>query len=630
MYLAHENPAGGAPLLQVVLTTLIALTFLAPTVLVVLAERTGRPTVVGRWADAVAARTGLPRWFGLPVAAQVASLLSAGVGVYWDVPYHVDFGRDEGPLANPAHYLILFGLLGVFASGLLSIGLAGSELPRRTVRVMPGLWGRPGWDAPVGGVLITVAGAFGLLGFPLDDAWHRVFGQDVTEWGPTHVLMIGGAVLSILGTAVLSAEARQLGTPATALRWVNWNLALWWLLGISAFLMEYDLGVPQFPMVAQVAITAIAATWALTWARVAYGPGGAVLAAVAFLALRGVLTLLVIGVVDRTPHHFSFYLAEAVLIELLALVLSTERRYQFGAVAGIAVGSLGMVAEWGWTALFLPLPWPAAELPRYLVYGVLAGIGGGLLGAWQLQKLESIAADRPSVAPLGWRRTAVLALGAVLAFGTLGVSVPRTYDDTIRGELTLTPATTGYGDSAVVTVKLDEAVAADATWFYALAWQGGGSVKTPMERVSPGVYRSADPLPVNGEWKTLVRLHTGPNHLVSLPVYFPEDKAIPVAAIPAESGVTRSFTGELPLLQREAKVDLAPALWNAGYGILFAIYLVLFGVITALYVRAASARPGIRANGPEAGRGGAGAERGSAPARDPRPGGTASRREVRV
>ena len=29
----------------------------------------------------------------------------------------------------------------------------------------------------------------GISGF-----FHRLFGQDVTEWGPTHVMMIGGAV----------------------------------------------------------------------------------------------------------------------------------------------------------------------------------------------------------------------------------------------------------------------------------------------------------------------------------------------------------------------------------------------------------------------------------------------------
>ena len=36
-------------------------------------------------------------------------------------------------------------------------------------------------------------GLYALMGFPLDDIWHRIFGQDVTLWGPTHLMMIGGA-----------------------------------------------------------------------------------------------------------------------------------------------------------------------------------------------------------------------------------------------------------------------------------------------------------------------------------------------------------------------------------------------------------------------------------------------------
>ena len=41
-------------------------------------------------------------------------------------------------------------------------------------------------------------GLYALIGFPLDDIWHRIFGQDVTLWGPTHLMMIGGAGFSTL------------------------------------------------------------------------------------------------------------------------------------------------------------------------------------------------------------------------------------------------------------------------------------------------------------------------------------------------------------------------------------------------------------------------------------------------
>ena len=39
----------------------------------------------------------------------------------WDISIHIDEGRDEGPLANPAHYCILVGLFGVFAAGFLAM-----------------------------------------------------------------------------------------------------------------------------------------------------------------------------------------------------------------------------------------------------------------------------------------------------------------------------------------------------------------------------------------------------------------------------------------------------------------------------------------------------------------------------
>ena len=39
------------------------------------------------------------------------------------------------------------------------------------------------WWAPVGGLMIAAACGARAHGFPLDDLWHRIFGQDVTLWG---------------------------------------------------------------------------------------------------------------------------------------------------------------------------------------------------------------------------------------------------------------------------------------------------------------------------------------------------------------------------------------------------------------------------------------------------------------
>ena len=52
-------------------------------------------------------------------------------------------------------------------------------------------------------------GLYALIGFPLDDIWHRIFGQDVTLWGPTHLMMIGGAGLSTLAALLPGTRGSQ-------------------------------------------------------------------------------------------------------------------------------------------------------------------------------------------------------------------------------------------------------------------------------------------------------------------------------------------------------------------------------------------------------------------------------------
>ena len=57
----------------------------------------------------------------------------------WDISLHIADGRDEGPLANPAHYFILAGLFGVFAAGFLSMALPKEKPSASAVRIRDGL-----------------------------------------------------------------------------------------------------------------------------------------------------------------------------------------------------------------------------------------------------------------------------------------------------------------------------------------------------------------------------------------------------------------------------------------------------------------------------------------------------------
>src|SRR3954465_3269383 len=196
------QPAGGAALGEAIGATAGAPFAPALVILLISRHRGGRTDVLNRFGDWAERQTGLPAWASVPSMMLGIPLLVAVLGMYWDISLHIDNGRDPGPLANPAHYLILVGLYGVLVSGVMTMVLAGTERPSKTAIHIGGDW----W-APVGGAMMAACGAFALSGFPLDDMWHRLFGQDVTLWGPTHLMLIGGASLATLGGMILLSEA---------------------------------------------------------------------------------------------------------------------------------------------------------------------------------------------------------------------------------------------------------------------------------------------------------------------------------------------------------------------------------------------------------------------------------------
>ena len=181
---------------------------------------------------------------------------------------------------------------------------------------------------------MLAAAAFALIGFPLDDVWHRIFGQDVTLWGPTHLMLIGGAGLTLIGSSILIIEgrgdqrraARDGRLTAVADRVVAMvaryrrSFAVGGLLiGLSTFQAEFDFGVPQFQLVLEPIMLAFAAGVALVAARIWIGPGAALGAAVFFIVVRGAIALIVGPVLGETTPHLPLYLAEALCVEGVAL-----------------------------------------------------------------------------------------------------------------------------------------------------------------------------------------------------------------------------------------------------------------------------------------------------------------------
>ncbi len=571
MLLASESkPAGGAALGEVFAATAgVGVVTLLLLVLAV-AHRTRRTTALARFADAAGARTGRPGWVALPSLMTALSLIVALFGMLWDISLHIGRGRDEGPLANPAHYFILVGLYLVFAAGMLAVVLPLDEDPGpASVKITKR------WRAPVGGLLIAASGMYALLGFPLDDVWHRLFGQDVTLWGPTHLMLITGAGLSLIGQLVLEQEGHA-ATAISGAKRVAQPVVLWglrvaalggMLVGLSVFQAEYDFGVPQFRLVLQPMMIAGAAGLALVAARLVGGRGAALGAAIFFLSLRGVIALIVgPGLGEPTPS-LPLYLGSAVLIELLALSSLLRSPLAFGAVGGLLVGTIGSVTEAIWSYVAMPLPWTADMRVEGLLMTVPVAVAAGLCGALLSLGVQG-RLPRPAVG-----RSILVASILVLAVSTTN-GLLATVPGDAKATVALTPAGEGMAN-AEVTLAPD---VDDAAWVQLTAWQGGGLVVDELERTGPGTYRSTEPVPIDGDWKTLLRVHDG-RTLAATPVFLPADEAIKAEEIPAEATSTRTFVPEITLLQRERDLDVPGWLWAGSSLVVLALSLALVAAL---------------------------------------------------
>ena len=332
---------------------------------------------------------------------------------------------------------------------------------------------------------------------------------------------------------------------------------------------------------------------------------------------------------EPTPH-FPLYLVSALVVE--AVALRVRRPLPLALAAGTGIGTVGLASEWAWTHVWMPLPWPAALAPEGVLAGLAMALAAACVGAWLGARLSE---DRtPSLRPAGaLAAAAIFALVGygLLSTGNQGVraivtltpatpaapataatdhAAPATTATDRAAAGATAPAraasATASPDRAAATAAADRAARAtpspdrsapgatatdraapatavatvriyppsgadDANWLTATSWQGGGLVVDRLVRVREGVYRSTRPLPLTGDWKTMIRLHRG-RALTALPVYLPADPAIPVAGIPARASVDRAFGPERKLLQRERK-SAAGWLWGAAYATVLAIAL---------------------------------------------------------
>ncbi len=476
--------------------------------------------------------TGVPGWAASTLLFSVYGLAVAGYGFYTDVAYHVAYGRDEVLFTAP-HTAIFVGLCMIAAAPVVGIVVATFE--RRDTALRLG-----GLRVPWSTVPLGVLGFAALIGFPIDELWHRQYGTDVTMWSPPHLIMILGASFSGLASWLVLADAgvRPRGGWGRGLHLVAAALTL---QGLSSVQGEFSFGVPQWQQLYHPVLVCLAAGLALTLIRLVHGP---------FWSLGVVAVLLAFQTGDLfgggdpvETRAGAVYVGSAVAVELVARLAGTERRLRFALLSGLGVVTLGLAVEWAWNT-GAHQPWTTALLPEAVLVGAVAALAAAVIGTGLGAAISGDPGRRPiPVAAAG------LALAGVLV--ALAIPAPRQVGD-VTAAVTLDWVTE---DHAVVHVELDPPDAAEgARWFTVGSWQWGGRTIRHLEQVGPGRYTSGEPLLLSGWAKSLVRLHRGAE-MMAVAVRLPADPEYGLEAVPAEDR-TVPFVHEQQYLQREADDEL--------------------------------------------------------------------------
>jgi Family of unknown function (DUF6479) len=245
------------------------------------------------------------------------------------------------------------------------------------------------------------------------------------------------------------------------------------------------------------------------------------------------------------------------------------------------VGTVGLWLESLWINAVYHYPWPTSMWGEALAMAVPVAVMAGLCGSL----LAIVITGRRLLGRgigVGIVVLTVLVIGCAVANG-LRTSVPQQDSATIT--LTDLPSAAGQRMvSADVRVNPAGLVSDHPEWVTILSWQGRmqndrGLAIDRLDRIGPGHYRSTQPIPVWGSWKTLLRIQDGTT-LTAVPIYLPADAAIPAPEVPAPASITRPFVHEITILQRERDLGAPEWLFTAGSLVVLVLTLTVIAALT--------------------------------------------------
>lgn len=310
-------------------------------------------------------------------------LLAGGVlgilGIYWDIAWHVDIGRDT--FFTLPHNLVYSSILSVLLVSMLGLWWdrrnSRFHLKVGRLRLHPGV------------LMVGVAAALELAFAPLDDLWHRLFGSDVALWAPMHLVGLLAMGVANFGGLVSAWIERMIAVDPRRRRLFNLvcgaygALLLAWTVLLTA---EYEFAIIQFPVILHPITLAALPTFALVLvARLGLGRFAATWAALAFTGLRLVLAamLMLTASLDLAGHSrpmIPILLVSALAVDLLS------RRGASDWLLGVVAGVVSFTVNWAVVALGNGLAWDLdraglALAPALLLSALLAVTAGRVAAA---------------------------------------------------------------------------------------------------------------------------------------------------------------------------------------------------------------------------------------------------------
>jgi hypothetical protein len=494
------------------------------------------PQFFDRISNSLHRATGYPGWAMAGALSGLLVLLVAAMGLYWDVAWHVDLGRDE-LLLNPSHTMILLGLGGLMYAAAIAVTFASLDKADTGIKykslVIP-------WSA----VALFALGLGGVASFPFDELWHRAYGIDVTLWSPTHLQLLGGGGFATIAVWMMIAEGARGYTPTKTGRFIHIMAAGACLMGITIFQGEFEFLVLQFQMAYYPILVMLSAGFVLVAARIALGPWGALKTTLFYLGVRGFLIWIVSGALNHTVVGFATYLVPALMVELAGYIAKPENRLKFALTAGALIGTVGLAAELAWMPLSGWMEVTPALLPKAIPLSILAAFAASLIGARFGRVFDPTDDPQRATLPKGVIPAAIVAVIVALA-----IPLPRQAGDV---EVT-TRLVDRQGDTAKIAVELNPPDAAkDYTVFGVGSNQGGDPVVSSrmIPQGEEGHYISENRHPLSGDWKTSVALFRG-NEVMAAPVYLPADPDFGAPAVPAIDERTSKFAVITDITLRE-------------------------------------------------------------------------------